>query len=92
MVYGLGNAVAQSEGDRPRAYEGITVDFDFTEQPDGGWVVTRAAYVPTQWNHYRPGNPIRIVDAAGGHLASLRSAVNGVGHNRGLHEDRLTQP
>ena len=52
-------------------------------------LVSRAAYVPTQWNHYPPGNPIRIVDAAGAHLASVRSAVNGVGRNRGLHEDQL---
>jgi len=92
VVYGFGNMVAQNEVERPDAYEGITIDFELTEQPDGGWLVSRAAYVPTQWGHYRPGNPIRIVDATGAHLASVRSAVNGVGHNRGLHEDRLTQP
>jgi hypothetical protein len=90
VVYGFGNMVAQNEVARPDAYEGISVDFEFTEQPDGGWLVSRAAYVPTQWNHYRPGNPIRIVDAARAHLDSVRSAVNGVGHNRGLHEDRLS--
>jgi hypothetical protein len=89
VVYGFGNMVAQNEVERPDAYEGIAIDFDFTEQADGGWVVTRAAYVPTQWNHYRPGNPIRIVDAAGSHLDSVRSAVNGVGHNRGLVEEQL---
>ena len=92
VVYGLGNMVAQNEVERPDAYEGITVDFDFTEQPDGGWVVTRAAYVPTAWNHYTPGHPIRIVDAAGGHLASVRSAVNGLGKTRGLREEQLPGP
>ena len=91
VVYGFGNMVAQNEVERPDAYEGIAIDFELTEQPDGGWLVSRAAYVPTQWNHYAPGNPIRIVDAAGAHLASVRSAVNGVGRNRGLVEDRLTQ-
>ena len=89
VVYGLGNMVAQNEVERPDAYEDITVDLDLAEQADGGWRVTRAAYVPTQWNHYTPGNPIRIVDAAGSHLASVRSAVNGVGGNRGLVEERL---
>jgi capsule synthesis protein PGA_cap len=92
VVYGLGNMVAQNEVERPAAYEGITVDFEFTEQPDGGWVVTRAAYVATEWNHYTPGHPIRVVDAAGRHLASVRSAVNGLGRTRGLHEDRLPGP
>ena len=90
VVYGFGNMVAQSEVERPDAYEGIAVDFEFTEQADGGWLVSRAAYVPTQWNHYVPGNPIRITGAAGSHLASVRGAVDGVGHNGGLHEDRLT--
>ncbi|KQW49182.1 hypothetical protein ASC77_10850 [Nocardioides sp. Root1257] len=89
VVYGLGNMVAQNEVERPDAYEGITVDLGFTERPDGRWVVTRAAYVPTQWNHYAPGHPIRIVDATGAHLASVRSAVDGVGGNRGLVEERL---
>ncbi|MFC6045960.1 CapA family protein [Nocardioides hankookensis] len=89
VVYGLGNMVAQNEVERPDAYEGITVDLDFAERPDGRWVVSRAAYVPTQWNHYAPGHPIRIVDATGAHLASVRSAVDGVGGNRGLVEERL---
>ena len=89
VVYGFGNMVAQNEVERPQAYEGIAVDFDFVERPDGGWVVDRAAYVPTQWNHYKPGNPIRIVDATGSHLDSVRSAVNGVGGNRGLVEEQL---
>ncbi|GAA4736518.1 CapA family protein [Nocardioides endophyticus] len=91
VVYGFGNMVAQNEVKRPDAYEGIAIDFEFTERPDGGWLVTRAAYVPTQWNHYRSGHPIRIVDAAGSHLDSVRRAVNGVGHNRGLREEKLTQ-
>ncbi len=92
VVYGFGNMVAQNEVERPDAYEGIAIDFELTEQPDGGWLVGRAAYVPTQWGHYTPGNPIRIVDAAGAHLASVRSAVNGLGRNHGLVEDRLPQP
>ncbi|WP_051548510.1 CapA family protein [Nocardioides sp. URHA0032] len=87
VVYGLGNMVAQSELERPSAYEGITVHFDLTEQPDGSWLVTRASYLPTQWNHYSGGDPIRIRHATGSHLASVRAAVGGVGGNPGLQED-----
>lgn len=86
VVYGMGNMVAQSEITRPTAYEGISVDFRFTEQSDGSYEVTRAAYVPTQWNHYRGGDPIRIVPATGAHLASIRAAV---GQPAGLVEDTL---
>ncbi|HEU5035422.1 MAG TPA: CapA family protein [Nocardioides sp.] len=87
VAYGLGNMVAQSEVERPAAYEGVTVTFDLTEQPDGGWRVTRASYLPTQWNHWTPGHPIRITRATGSHLASIRAAVDGVGGNAGLVED-----
>ena len=87
VAYGLGNMVAQSELERPAAYEGITVTFDLTERPDGGWRVTRASYLPTQWNHWSPGHPIRITRATGSHLASVRAAVDGVGNNAGLRED-----
>ncbi|MFC5494001.1 CapA family protein [Nocardioides caricicola] len=87
VVYGMGNQVAQNESTRVATYEGITVDFTFTERADGGFEVTRAAYVPTQWNHYSPGNPIRIRPASGERLASVREAVNLLGGNRGLVED-----
>ena len=50
VVYGMGNMVAQSDTAYPRAYEGITVRFRFTER-HGRFVVTRAAYLPTVWNH-----------------------------------------
>ncbi len=60
VVYGLGNAVAQSEVGRPRAYEGISVAFTFRETAHRGFVVERAEYVPTYWNHYSSGHPIRI--------------------------------
>lgn len=86
VSYGLGNMVAQSEVERPSAYEGITVRFDLTERPEG-WRITRASYLPTQWNHYTPGSPIRIGPATGTHLASVRAAVYGVGGNAGLRED-----
>ncbi|RNL62475.1 CapA family protein [Nocardioides marmoriginsengisoli] len=89
VAYGLGNMIAQNEVERRNTYEGITVDFEFTERSDGRWVVTRAAYVPTQWNHYTPGNPIRIRNATGARLASVRAAVDGVGGNRGLVRHRL---
>ena len=88
VAYGLGNMVAQSEASVPAAYEGITVTFDFTEQADGGWRVSRASYLPSQWGVYSPGHPIRIGPATGSHLASVRAAVNSVGHNRGLLEDQ----
>jgi Bacterial capsule synthesis protein PGA_cap len=87
VVYGMGNTVAQSETSVPAAYEGITVSFDFTQQPDGSWRVTHASYLPTQWNHYTPGTPIRIMHATGDHLASVRAAVDGLGNNPGLRED-----
>lgn len=88
VVYGMGNQIAQNESTRVATYEGITIDFDLTERPDDTFRVSRAAYVPTQWNHYSPGNPIRIVPAAGDRLASIRSAVNLLGGNRGLREDQ----
>ena len=91
VVYGMGNQIAQNESTRVATYEGITVELELTQQADGGYTVTRAAYVPTQWNHYSPGHTIRIVPATGDRLASIRAAVNGVGGNRGLVEDRLTR-
>ena len=71
VVYGMGNMVGQSDPKYPRAYEGISVRFTFTETRHG-FRVTRAAYIPTSWNVYSPGNPIRVrpVDAA------LRDAVS----------------
>ena len=87
VVYGMGNMIAQSELGRPSAYEGITIELEMTERADGRFDVGRIAYIPTQWNHYTPGNPIRIQRATGAHLASIRAAVNGVGHNPGLVED-----
>ncbi|GEP35639.1 hypothetical protein NSZ01_34070 [Nocardioides szechwanensis] len=99
VVYGMGNMVAQQEVERPRTYEGITVRFTFTEQPDGGFEVSRAAYVPTYWNHWSPGRPIRIqrvvsaLAAGRGDLARLREArreireaVRGLGRTPGLLE------
>jgi poly-gamma-glutamate synthesis protein (capsule biosynthesis protein) len=59
VVYGMGNMVAQSDTAYPRAYEGITVRFRFAER-HGRFVVTRAEYLPTVWNHVSGGAPIRI--------------------------------
>jgi poly-gamma-glutamate synthesis protein (capsule biosynthesis protein) len=87
VAYGMGNMVAQSELGRPDAYEGITVELELTEREGGGFDVSRIGYLPTQWDHYTPGNPIRIQRASGAHLASIRAAVNGVGRNPGLVED-----
>ena len=97
VVYGLGNAVAQSEVSRPRAYEGITVAFMFRETRHRGFVVDRAEYVPTYWNHYASGHPIRVqrvvralARGVGDRarlreaLAATRAAVNLLGHPRGL--------
>ncbi len=86
VVYGMGNMVAQSELERPEAYEGITVQIHAIEHADG-WQVDGLSYLPTQWNHYTPGNPIRIQRATGDHLASIRAAIDGLGHNAGLVED-----
>lgn len=89
VVYGMGNQVAQNDSTMPDTYEGITVDFDFTEQPDGTFDVDRVTYIPTAWNHYTGGHPIRIGPATGSHLESVRDAVNLLGGNRGLVEDSL---
>jgi poly-gamma-glutamate synthesis protein (capsule biosynthesis protein) len=59
VVYGMGNMVGQSDPKYPRAYEGISVRFTFTETRHG-FAVTRAAYIPTSWNVYSPGSPIRV--------------------------------
>jgi poly-gamma-glutamate synthesis protein (capsule biosynthesis protein) len=60
--------VGQSDPRYPRAYEGISVRFTFTERRHG-FAVTRAAYIPTSWNVYSPGNPVRVrpVDTALAH-------------------------
>ncbi len=90
VVYGMGNMVAQSELDRPAAYEGITIRVEVAERPDGGWRISGLSYLPTQWNHYAPGHPVRITPATGAHLDSIRAAVDGVGHNAGLVEEQPT--
>jgi hypothetical protein len=59
VVYGMGNMVGQSDTAYPRAYEGISVRFTFRET-NHGYKVTRASYIPTWWNHYSPGSPIRV--------------------------------
>jgi poly-gamma-glutamate capsule biosynthesis protein CapA/YwtB (metallophosphatase superfamily) len=76
VVYGMGNMVAQSDTLYPRAYEGITVRFRFAESRTG-FRVDRAAYIPTYWNHYAPGLPIRIqrVDRALAHGAADRARL-----------------
>ena len=97
VVYGLGNAVAQSEVSRPRAYEGITVGFTFRETAHRGFVVERAEYVPTVWNHFSSGDPIRIQRVVRGlargvgdqgrlreALTATRAAVDLLGHAPGL--------
>ena len=101
VVYGMGNMVAQQETSRPRTYEGITVRFTFTERPESarGWVVTEAAYVPTYWNQYAAGRPIRIqrvvqalAKGRGNQArlrearAEIRAAVGGLGWPAGLVE------
>jgi poly-gamma-glutamate synthesis protein (capsule biosynthesis protein) len=88
VAYGLGNMVAQNQTTIPATYQGISATFTFTEQPDGTFEVSRAAYVPTAWNHYTPGNPIRITtDPTPTQLTQIRDAVHLLGHTRGLHED-----
>jgi poly-gamma-glutamate synthesis protein (capsule biosynthesis protein) len=87
VVYGMGNMVAQSDPAEPRAYEGISVRFTFTEGAHDrpGFSVTRAAYIPTVWNVYSPGHPIRVV--------RVRSALrHGVGdRSRLLEALRMTR-
>jgi hypothetical protein len=103
VVYGMGNMVGQSDPAYPRAYEGISVRFTFSEARHG-FAVTRAAYIPTSWNVYSPGHPIRVrpVVASLAHGAGDRArllearrmtrlAVDGLdrrgGTTRGLREN-----
>ena len=101
VVYGMGNMVAQQSASQPRTYEGISVSFTFAERPRTrrGWVVTDAAYIPTYWNVYAGGRPIRIqrvvkaLAAGRGDQARLREAraeirdaVGGLGWPEGLTE------
>ena len=62
--------VGQSDTAYPRAYEGISVRFTFRET-GRGFRVTRAAYIPTWWNHYTPGKPIRVRPV----VSALRNGV-----------------
>jgi poly-gamma-glutamate synthesis protein (capsule biosynthesis protein) len=80
VVYGMGNMVGQSDPAYPRAYEGISVRFTFAETRHG-FRVTRAAYIPTSWNVYSPGKPIRVRPV----VASLR---HGAGDRARLLEAR----
>ena len=80
VVYGMGNMVGQSDTAYPRAYEGISVRFTFRETGHG-FRVTRASYIPTWWNHYSPGHPIRVRPV----LSALR---HGVGDRARLLEAR----
>jgi poly-gamma-glutamate synthesis protein (capsule biosynthesis protein) len=78
VVYGMGNMVGQSDPKYPRAYEGISARFTFTETRHG-FAVTRAAYLPTSWNVYTPGHPIRV-----------RPVVTSLAHHRGDRPRLLT--
>jgi hypothetical protein len=80
VAYGLGNMIAQNEVTRPRTYEGISVRFTLREGRHG-WVVDRAAYVPTYWNHYSSGRPIRIQQV-------VRALQLGIGDRARLEEAR----
>ena len=87
VVYGLGNMIAQQETARPDTYEGISVRFRFRERPRGGFAVADAAYVPTSWNAYGAGGPIRITrDVPPDRLARIREAVHALGGTRALDE------
>lgn len=88
VVHGMGNQVAQNEVTRPATYEGITVEVAVRERRDGGFGVVSASYLPTQWNHWSPGHPIRIERATGEHLASVRAAVHALGRTPGVREIR----
>ncbi len=87
VVYGLGNMIAQQETSRPYTYEGISVRFRFRERARGGFEVVDAAYVPTAWNAYAAGHPIRITrDVPADPLRRIREAVHALGVTRGLRE------
>lgn len=81
VVYGMGNTIGAHQTSVPRAYEGITTRFTFTEQAGGRFTVSKAEYIPTYWNNLATG-PIRIVlakqaVAAGtGDVARYQQALN----------------
>ncbi|WP_121256882.1 CapA family protein [Nocardioides ferulae] len=98
VAYGMGNMVAQQEATRPATYQGIAVEFTFTERPGGGFAVSEAAYLPISWGHWPSAGPLRVrrVVAAlertpgdPGLLAARRdiaAAVHGLGRTPGLVE------
>ncbi|WP_276670793.1 CapA family protein [Schaalia cardiffensis] len=55
VVYGLGNMVATPPFEYRRSHEGVTARFVFTQSPEGGFVVTRAQYIPTLIDSYWAG-------------------------------------
>ena len=84
VVYGMGNIVGQSDTAYPRAYEGISVEFTFHETGHG-FRVADATYIPTWWNVYSPGHPIRVTPV----LDALRNG--GANRARLLEARRMTE-
>ncbi len=94
VVYGLGNAVAQSEVSRTAGLRGDHRRVHVPRDPaaEGSWWTGRST-CPTYWNHYASGHPIRVqrvVQALARGigdparlreaLAATRASVNLLGH------------
>lgn len=86
VVYGMGNLVAQHETWRADAYRGMLVRFTFTEQPAGGFEVSRAEYTAVGWNVGGAGTPIRVrrLDPASPSAQAVRADVTALGAAPGL--------
>jgi poly-gamma-glutamate synthesis protein (capsule biosynthesis protein) len=58
IVYGHGNLISGQHVEDHRNREGVVSEFTLTEQPDGGFAVTRAVGYPV----LNTANPVRLVD------------------------------
>jgi poly-gamma-glutamate synthesis protein (capsule biosynthesis protein) len=59
VVYGMGNLVSNQGSQGPDKLEGLLVRFGFTEQPNGGWLVTDAEFSAVLTDDR---GPIRVLD------------------------------
>ncbi len=95
VFYGLGNLLAQPAAERVGGYESILVRLTFAPKQGGGFVVSKAEYLPTITSQYSPGNPARVhltkqALASGGDskvlTASLERVRSAVANPGGLTE------
>ncbi|MQA15344.1 MAG: CapA family protein [Pseudonocardiaceae bacterium] len=93
VAYGLGNHVARHDEPRGTSEEGVIARFTFGRDPEGGWHVQRAEYVPTL---VALGPPIRLLDlttaAPRARVEEALQRTDRVVGSRGAAADGLTRP